>query len=531
MTELAIEGRGCPTEVDIAIIGGGINGCAIAREAAARGLRVALFEADDFGAGTTSRSTKLVHGGLRYLEQRDFRLVIEARREQAWLLETRPHLVVPLRFLFPLLPWTRRPAWQLRLGLSVYDAMTRRRRLPRHRRLIARHLKLIAPFLPAETKGGFAFFDARLRSPERLALELALEAERLGAFIANHAPVTGVLVEDGVVRGVEASVAGVPTVVTAPVVVNAAGPWVDAVNRIAGIEEPLLGVTRGTHIALELGGLLPRDAVFSTAKDDGRVFFAVPQEHLLLVGTTDERFDGDPGDVQPAAEEIAYLVREAQELLPGLGIHAEQVRFAYAGLRPLQRSPGGPEEAITRRHTVVEHAKRGGPAGVFSVLGGKLSTFRPLANDVLAATGLDRSASEFPEVAAAHDDGPPCDAALGPVSREHLLVYGPALPAILEGDLSVICPHTGAVAAEVAYVAANEHALTLTDILLRRTGIAWSACRGTCCDARAAAIAAPILGWSVDEADRQFAACRAEIARVLPAPAPVGDAAPVAISA
>ncbi|MEO6397551.1 MAG: FAD-dependent oxidoreductase, partial [Tepidiformaceae bacterium] len=178
--------------LDLAIIGGGINGCGIAEEAAARGLRVALFEADDFGFGTTWRSTKLIHGGLRYLEHGDVRLVFESLRERAWLLKTRPHLVKPQRFILPMLPWTRRPAWQLRLGLAAYDLLSLYRAVPSHRKLKDGRLHELASALPEETRGGFTFYDARVIAPERLALEMALEARQQGAVIQNHARVARV---------------------------------------------------------------------------------------------------------------------------------------------------------------------------------------------------------------------------------------------------------------------------------------------------------------------------------------------------
>ncbi|WBL36064.1 FAD-dependent oxidoreductase [Tepidiforma flava] len=191
-------GRLTPAELaggpplDVAVIGGGINGAAIARAAAANGLRAALFEASDYGFGTTWRSTKLIHGGLRYLEHGDVGLVFESLRERAWLLATRPYLVRPQRFLLPLLPWTRRPAWQLRMGLATYDLLALYRGVPGHRRLSEARLRELAPYLPAEARGGFSFFDARVIAPERLTWELVREARQLGAACFNHCPVAAV---------------------------------------------------------------------------------------------------------------------------------------------------------------------------------------------------------------------------------------------------------------------------------------------------------------------------------------------------
>ena len=181
-----------PASVDIAIIGGGINGTAIAAMAAKAGLRVALLEATDFGFGTTWRTTKLIHGGLRYLEHGDVPLVFESLHERSWLLKTRPYLVRPQRFVLPILPWTRRPAWQLRTGLALYDALALYRGVPQHRRLSSDRAHTLMPALSHEATSAFTFFDARLLAPERLALELALEARAHGAFIANQTQVRAI---------------------------------------------------------------------------------------------------------------------------------------------------------------------------------------------------------------------------------------------------------------------------------------------------------------------------------------------------
>ncbi|MCC7365965.1 MAG: glycerol-3-phosphate dehydrogenase/oxidase [Dehalococcoidia bacterium] len=504
-------------ELDIAVIGGGINGCAVALEAATRGLRVALFEASDFGFGTTWRSTKLIHGGLRYLEHGDVRLVFESLRERAWLLKTRPHLVTPQRFLLPQLPWSRRPKWQLRAGLTMYDVLALYRGVPRHRGLSDRRLHELAPFLPPETRGGFAFYDARLRSPERLTLELALEARRAGADVYNHAPVTRILVRAGRVAGVEVRQGPVAYQVPARLVVNAAGPWVDAVNALTGEAGPaLLGVTRGSHIALELGQPLPRDAVFSTARRDGRVFFAVPQEQLLLVGTTDDRYEGDPGAVMPTAEDIDYLLEEAAELLPGLRPTRDKVRYAYAGLRPLPEVAGGPEAAITRRHDLVDHGERGGPRGLVSAIGGKLSTFRPLAREVVDRAGHGVPAP-VPELARVPWRDALRAADVPRAVKRHLRTYGDAAAEVLAGGTEVLCPHAGVIAGEIGYVVRQELAATLSDVLLRRTGAGWASCRGLCCHREVARRMAPLLGWDEPAAGREIAAFETDVSRHLPA--------------
>lgn len=508
--------------LDLVVIGGGINGCAIAEEASARGLRTALFEADDFGFGTTWRSTKLIHGGLRYLEHGDVRLVFESLRERAWLLKTRDYLVKPQRFILPMLPWTRRPKWQLGLGLSAYDLLALYRGVPAHRRLSDATLQEMAPFLPSETSGGFTFFDARVIAPERLCLELALAAERNGAFIANHTPVTHINVADRTVISVDVEHGGQTSRIPTRAVINAAGPWVDAVNQLGDIPQTeLLGVTRGTHIVVELGERPARDAIFSTAKEDGRVFFSVPQADLLLIGTTDERYDGAPAAVHPTRDDVDYLLREARTLLPGLDITRERICYAYAGLRPLQRVSGGPEAAISRRHSVINHGESGGAAGMYSVVGGKLSTFRPLARE--AVTMLHPMAKRPSGEPAVRDWRGMLRASGLPIeTQRHLRVYGGAIGDVIAAGQGVICEHSHAIAGEIAYTCANEHVETLSDIMLRRTGISWTSCRGLCCHGAVSRQAAAILGWNEDERARQVAAFESEVAYHLPTEESVG---------
>ncbi len=503
--------------LDVVVIGGGINGCAIAEEAAARGLRVALFEATDFGFGTTWRSTKLIHGGLRYLEHGDVRLVFESLRERAWLLKTRPYLVTPQRFLLPMLPWTRRPAWQLRAGLATYDMLALYRGVPSHRRLGRDRLHEVAPYLPDSAAGGFSFFDARVHAPERLALELALSAEQLGGAIFNHAPVSRIATSGDSVTGIEVVSGGCTHTIATRAVVNAAGPWVDAVNRLEDVPAPeLLGITRGTHIVVELDGPPGHNAVFSTAKSDGRVFFAVPQGDLLLIGTTDERYDADPSAIRPVDQDIEYLVAEARELLPGYDITRSRIRYAYAGLRPLQKVKGGPEAAISRRHAVLDHAKLGGARGVFSVVGGKLSTFRPLAEEVVERLAPAGQRTE-------HRTEPPAgwresllSSGLPKRNLRHLRVYGAAIADVLSLGAEPLCEHSGAIVGEARHAIRDGHAATLGDIMLRRTGISWASCRGLCCHREVAAIAAQEAGWSHEETAAQVRAFEEEVAYHLP---------------
>ena len=513
---LAEAANGLP--LDVAIIGGGINGCAIAAECASRGLRTGLFEATDFGFGTTWRSTKLIHGGLRYLEHGDVRLVRESLRERAWLLRTRPYLVTPQRFVLPMLPWSRRPGWQVRAGLSAYDVLAGHRAgVPPHRGLTHARITELAPYLPDVTGAGFSFFDARVHSPERLALEMAMSARANGAFVENHAKVTRISEQGGRVSAIEVEQGGKKHTIPVRVVVNAAGPWVDAVNALGGLpRSELLGLTRGSHIVVELQEPPGHEAVFSTAKSDGRVFFAVPQGKLLLVGTTDDRYDGDPSATRATAADVDYLLAEAQELMPGRSITRDQIRYAYAGLRPLQRVAGGPEAAISRRHSVIDHAEHGGPAGMHSVVGGKLSTFRPLALEVAAMFSAARRPRKDDESRAPNWSTDLRSSGLPLSTKQHLRIYGPAIPEVLRLGQEPICEHAPAIEGEVRYVARMEQASTLADVMMRRTGISWASCRGLCCAETVAAIAGEELGWKGGERKRQLKAFREELDFHLP---------------
>jgi glycerol-3-phosphate dehydrogenase len=384
--------------------------------------------------------------------------------------------------------------------------------LAAHRRLGPKGARRAEPALPPDARGAFIFWDARAIAPERLALELVLEARAWAATVLTHARVTAIGAEDGAVTSVTVEAGGVCETVPCRAVVNAAGPWVDAVTRLTGERPPLLGVTKGTHIVLQIDRPLPRSAIFSTARSDGRVFFVVPQDGLLVVGTTDDRYVGPPGDVRPTREECDYLLDEARAVLPGFDFAPEQVRYAYAGLRPLPASDGGAEAAITRRHLVIDHAARGGPRGLLSVIGGKLSTFRPLADTVAGRFAPGRRAT-WPASPPVVVEGRP--------GR-----FGAAAAEVIAYGNDVVCPETRATSGEVRHAIRNEFATTLSDILLRRTGIAWGPSRGSAAADAVAEVAAGELGWDAVERTRQLAAFRAEAEYHLPRPGDLRTAPP-----
>lgn len=367
---------------DLVVVGGGINGAAIAREAALSGISVALFERDDIGDATTAASTRLIHGGLRYLEHAEIRLVYESLNERERLLELAPHLVRPLELALPLYSDGKRGRWQIGLGLTLYDLLAFGSRLPRHRMLGREALRARLPGLAADgLVGGAVYWDAQVEYPERLAVELVLDAVDNGAALHTHSPVTRVRVDGARVTGVEwRDAAGREQFTAGDVVVNAAGPWVDAVLG-EHASKPLVGGTKGSHLVVAPFDGAPDTAVYTEARADGRPFFIIPWNGLVLIGTTDLRYAGDPAEAVMDDAELAYLASETERVFPGARGIADRVLYTYSGVRPLPNVDGPHEGAITRDHSIVDHESI---ANLSSIVGGKLTTHRALAEDTLA---------------------------------------------------------------------------------------------------------------------------------------------------
>ncbi len=518
---------------DLLIIGGGINGAGIASEAARRGLATVLLERHDFGSGTTSRSTKLIHGGLRYLEHGEFGLVFESLREREALLHLAPHLVRPLPFLILLhRDGPYRPS-RVRLGLLVYDLLSLGKSLPAHRALSTAEVRAREPALVLEgVNAAFLYFDAQVTFPERLVWENVRAAEARGADVFNHAEVVDFLVEAAAVRGarVRDRVSGEDVLVRARCVVNAAGPWVDAVCRLLPRAIPRqIGGTRGSHLVVpNRWGL--RHALYTAARTDGRPFFIVPWRDSVLIGTTDIRDEGDADQVQASDEEVAYLLTEARRLL-GPELRREDVLYAYSGVRPLPYCPGVPEKAITRRHLIRDHEREDGLAGFLSLIGGKITPYRHVAEEVatLVCRKLNRRARVTRRSESLPGGAPVAPKeiaeaarALGvaPESAAHLVdLYGSAswdVLALVARERALaerLCPHHPDIAAQIVYALQREHAVRLADILLRRTAIGWSRCLGLSCAPAAARLMGAYLGWEESRVQEEIAAYREELAR------------------
>ena len=524
---------------DLLVIGAGINGVAIARDAAMRGLRTLVLDKGDIGGGTTSWSTRLIHGGLRYLEHVEFGLVRESLRERERLLRNAPHLVKPLPLIVPIYADARRGTPTIRAGMLLYDVLSFDKSLDRHRMLSRRTTLQEIPSLRADgLRGAARFFDAQSTFAERLAMENALSAQEHGATIVTYARVDRLLTEGAVVRGVEFTdlLSGATVQAQARVVVNVAGPWVDRVLSGAPEERRpprLIGGTKGSHLVVAPFPGAPREAVYYEARRDGRAIFVIPWNDLYLIGSTDIRYEGDLDEVRTDDREIDYLLAETNALLPGAALTPDDILYAYCGVRPLPYVPNGAEGAITRKHIIHNHAPR--LRGLLSIVGGKLTTHRSLAEEAVdevcdqlgreaecrtallplpgaAGIALDAYAQHF-----AATSSLPANSAMRLVA-----LYGARASAVLDlasraPDLrEPFDPETGALGAEIVFAVRHELALTLTDILMRRTMVGLGQRMGIGADRAAAAIARRHLGWDDARAEREVAEYRVYLERFRP---------------
>src|SRR5215216_6987875 len=306
------------SEFDVIIIGAGINGAGIARDAAMRGLKVLLIDKGDIGSGTSSASTRLIHGGLRYLEHFEFGLVRESLRERETLLRIAPHLVKPLPITIPIYKQSKRGPATIRAGMIAYDLLAWGKSLPRHRMFSrAGTLEQLPGLNPEGLLGSALYFDAQVAFAERLVLENVLAARERGAEIRTYARVTNLMVENGAVAGIEFVCEDGKQLARASVVINASGPWVDYLLDEALVKSPkLIGGTKGSHIVVAPFNGAPANAIYLEAESDKRPFFIIPWNGNYLIGTTDVRFDDDPDQVRSELWEIDYLLGETNRAFP-----------------------------------------------------------------------------------------------------------------------------------------------------------------------------------------------------------------------
>lgn len=346
-----------------------------------RGLKVLLIDKGDPGCGTTVASTRLIHGGLRYLEHFEFGLVRESLREREILLRTAPHLVRPLPITIPIYKQNKRGRLTIRAGMILYDLLSWGKSLPRHRMLSrVETLKRWPGLNPDGLAGSALYYDAQVEFPERLVAENVRSASEFGAEVLTHTRVTSLSVEDGKVSGVQfVSEDGQKHFAEPRVVINAAGPWIDLVLERAPVKSPkLIGGTKGSHIVVSPFPGAPANAIYLEARSDGRPIFIIPWNELYLIGTTDVRFEGDPDEVRCEPWEIDYLLLETNLALPGAELDRESILYTYSGVRPLPITVDKDEQSITRRHFIREHPRL---PNLLSIVGGKLTTYRGLAEE------------------------------------------------------------------------------------------------------------------------------------------------------
>mgnify|MGYP006194739975 CR=1 FL=1 len=427
--------------VDLLVIGGGINGAGIARDAARRGLKVALVEMKDLAYGTSSRSSKLVHGGLRYLEQLEFSLVFEAVSERRILLDIAPHLVNPLGFLFPVYKESRRRLGTVNVGMWLYEGLSLFRSPKRHRTLKSVEVADEEPALRREQLSGAPLYYDCSTDDARLTLESALDAAKHGATIATWAKAVSFLKdENGRIRGVvvKDQFTGDLKEVQAHTVVNATGPWTDRTIAMSRDSSgTLLRPTKGVHIVVDHTVIPVNNAVVCFHPDDKRVLFAIPWGDRTYLGTTDTDYDGDPADVVATREDVDYLIAAADHYFPDHEIRHEDVICTWAGLRPLiapDSEDGVSESQVSREHQIIV-----GPDGLITIAGGKLTTYRRMSGEVVdTVVNMLRLAEHLPvDLQEARTDLHPLPGAVGwPPDDNHDRVTREVLSAAGEENLN-----------------------------------------------------------------------------------------------
>lgn len=475
--------------LDLLIIGGGIVGAGIARDAAMRGLKVALIDQGDFASGASSKTSKLIHGGLRYLEHGRLGLVFESLRERHILRTIAPTFVRPMSLLLPVYAQDARPRWKIDAGLWLYDLLAMGRAIRGHRMASAHRATRLEPALqPEGLRGAGVYTDCQM-DDTRVCLSNILQALSFGAVCCNYVRLVAFLKADQQVCGgvAEDLLTGRSFEIQAKVVVNATGPWSDQVRRMSDRYTPKrLAPTKGIHVILPQ---VAREALFVQAKRDGRMLFLLPWDGYTLVGTTESAVNEPLENLRANGDEVGYLLEEVNRVLPGSRVGERDVVATFAGARPLLASSGNASSASREHRIEVDRW------GVVSAMGGKYTTYRAMAKDVVDQLArlhqwqLDRCLTD--QVSLLETVHPVSldqwDAArsMDPDLLARLLTrYGAGAFPILrlihrEPSLAQpVCPHHDALAAELVHGFQEELACTITDVMVRRTRIAWSRCQG-----------------------------------------------------
>jgi glycerol-3-phosphate dehydrogenase len=509
---------------DLLVIGGGITGACIARDAAMRGLSVALIEKNDFAHATSAHNSKLIHGGLRYLRNLELHLVRESLRERRIWQQIAPHLVHPLPFLIPLHGAGWRERATVSVGLSLYDVLSFDRgwlddpaqRLAGHCWLDSKSALTLEPSLNGgQFEGAFEYYDAQMYSPERLTLECVLDAAAHGTVPANHLSAKNLLTRDGRVEGARATDVFTKTSfdICAQITVIAVGPWADfflakALNKPASHR---LMRSKGIHLIVPE---MTRTHALTIAANGGH-FFVLPWRRHTLLGTTDAPFTGSPDLVCVSESDIASFLNLINGHLPSAHLTRADVQHFYAGLRPLVDDGSGDTYGASRRAELIDHGRDDGVFNLFSAIGGKWTTSRHLAEKVVDTVvgKLGKSAGRCTSAISRLPGAPASSLALQSGPSEHIArMYGIRAPLMLQlaeatPRLGEVLSPSGDIAGQVAFAMHEEMALTLEDVVMRRTGIGQLGHPGASALETCAQLMADELGWASERA-------RAEIATV-----------------
>lgn len=511
---------------DVVVIGAGINGLGIARDAAARGLRVALIEKEDLGSGTSSWSGRLIHGGLRYLEQGDIRLVRESLRERERLFRLAPHLVKPVPLMMPNYAHNRRSGILVRLAMVAYDVLSFDKSTRSHRSLSrSQTLKRFPGMHQDGLTGSSIFMDGQVVWSERLCAEVALSAAADGCHIFTHSRVDGFVQDDETLTGVTFidELTGEKRTLATRIAVNAAGPWVDLVlkGQKAG-QNRYIGGAKGSHLVVDPFPGAPDDVVYYESRRDGRLVLVIPWGTRYLIGTTDKKFDDDPDLARADEAEVDYLLSEVNSLVPEANLTKADILYTYSGVRPLPYVPDQSEWKVPRSHVIHDHGSE--CRGLYSIIGGKLTTYRSLAEETVDTV-----------FKALRRPVPPCTTAktLFPGARvSEFDAYSRRLAATTEvprvtidrlveiygsraGDILDLCGEdptlaevfdtdTGAIGAELVFTFKTEFCRTLADSLIRRVMVGLNGTRGREALEKAVDILGPRLGWDADRRAREI---------------------------
>ena len=527
------------TDYDVIIIGGGINGAGVARDAAIRGLNTIIVDKNDFASGSSSWSSRLIHGGLRYLEYFEFPLVRESLKEREVLLRNAPHLVTPLQLTIPIYRDRSRPYWKIWAGMILYDIFSYDKTLPVHRMLPQKKFKQLFRSLDGENlAGGSQYYDGQVTLAERLCLENIISAQNAGAVALNYMEVIELPIKNSRITDVicKDKLTGETITISGSkdaVIINTAGPWIDHVcqrGSKGGNKSPIgktkkNGGTKGSHIVVERFPGAPGSTLYVEAKSDGRPFFIIPWLGKYLIGTTDIPYKDDINNIKANNDEIDYLLQETNSVIPTAKLERDDVKFTYSGVRPLPNSEGKKPGSITRKHIIFDHRKEG-VGNLFSLIGGKLTTYRNVGEEMVDAILKRMKRSPKP----CKTDTLPLPGCILPSDKriqqaineyestlsikiiDHLFsVYGsraievlaltkenPALGEPIAPDLSDI-------KAQIVYAVQSESAHNLVDILRRRTTLAMNGHYGMNLLPTITETLQKHSGWTQEQCDRACA--------------------------